>query len=318
MEFVARRRPDPLGVQLDLPLTGTYYPLGFRLEIATNSRDVIEAAGEAWAGREREFDSEPLVMRVVVQPEGDLSQPAAHWKQGHLYSVVCDPWNFAQVDLRSEFAAIHVSQKTAAEHSWLRWYFVEALAYLMLAQRRVVMVHAGCIARNGAGVLLCGASESGKSTLSYACARAGWTWVADDCTCLLPDSPERLALGRSLDARFRIDAPALFPELEQFAVRERPTGKIGIEVRMSALPGIRTDERARIGALAFLERGPGPARAVRISGEEAVDRLLADMPSYGDEVDGIHERTVRRLADGPAYRVRYESVQDGVELISGL
>jgi len=318
LEFLAIRRPDPLGVSLNLPFTGRYFPLGFPLEIATNSREVLEAAGESWAGRKQEFECDPLTMRVVVQPRGELSQDCTHCKQGHLYSVVSDAYNFAHVDLRSQFAFVQVSEQTASDHSWLRWFFLESLAYLMLAQRHVVMVHAGCVARNGFGVLLCGASESGKSTLSYACARAGMSWIADDCTCLLPDSPERIAIGRSQQGRFRVDAPALFPELEQFTARARPTGKIGIEVCMSALPGIRPAGRAPIGALAFLERRQGPPGALRIPGEEAVDRLLADMPTYGEDIDELHERTVRRLAEAPAYRVRYQSLEDGVKLISGL
>ena len=315
---VAQRRRDPLGVQLGLPLKGTYYPLGFQLELSTNSPDVLEAAEESWGGQSRDFAAEPLIMRVIVQPEGELSHEAKFRKQGHLYCVVSDADNFAHIDLRSQFAVIHVSEKTAADHSWLRWFFVESSAYLMLCQRHVVMVHAGCVARDGAGLLLCGASEAGKSTLSYACARAGWTWIADDCTCLLPDSTERIAIGRSRQARFRIDAPALFPELERFTARERPTGKIGIEVDMAAIPGIQTARRAPIAALAFLDRRSGPAGAHAISDEEAIDRLLADMPSYGEEEDALHERTVRQLAGAPAYLARYESIEDGLRVISGL
>ena len=318
LELLASKRPDPLGVSFNLPRSGTYFPLGFRLEIATNSRHVIEAAGESWAGRKQEFECDPLVMRVVVRPEGELSGECTHRKQGHLYSVVSDAYNFAHVDLRSQFAFVQVSDKTASDHSWLRWFFLESLPYLMLAQRRVVMVHAGCVERNGSGVLLCGASESGKSTLAYACARAGMSWVADDCTCLLPDSAERIAIGRSQQARFRLDAPALFPELEQFTIRARPTGKIGIEVCLSDVPGIRTAGRARIAVLAFLERRPGPPDTRRIPGDEAVDRLLADMPAYGEDIDELHERTVRGLAEAPAYRVRYQSIDDGVKIISSL
>jgi hypothetical protein len=311
VEYLGTRRLDPLGIQKRLPLTGTFYPLGFRLDIATNSPDVIEAAREAWAAQAPEFDAPPLTMRVVVEPGGPLSQQATHTKQGHLYSIVSDPQNFAHVDLDTNFAFIRITQATASDHSWLRWFFIESLAYMMLCQRHVVMVHAGCVARNGSGVLLCGPSTAGKSTLSYACARAGWTWIADDCTCLLPDSTDRTAIGRSRHARFRLDAPQLFPEL----ARARPTGKIGIEVPLGDLPHIRTANSAPIGALAFLDRGPGPPALRRISPEEALDLVLADMPCYGPEVDALHERAVRRLVEAPAYRINYQSVDDGIALL---
>jgi hypothetical protein len=303
-------------MQNRLPLTGTFYPLGFRLDIATNSSDVIEAARESWAAQSPEFEDDPLTMRVVVEPGGPLSQDATHSKQGHLYSIVSDSHNFAHVDLDTNFAFVRITQATASDHSWLRWFFIESLAYMMLCQRHVVMVHAGCVARNGSGVLLCGPSTAGKSTLSYACARAGWTWIADDCTCLLPDSADRTAIGRSRQARFRLDAPQLFPELEGYIARARPTGKIGIEVPLNELPHIRTAARTPIGALTFLERAPGPPALRRISPEEALDLILADMPCYGGDVDVLHERTVRQLIEVPAYRLNYQSVQDGVTLLA--
>jgi hypothetical protein len=42
------------------------------------------------------------------------------------------------------------------------------------------------------------------------------------------------------------------------------------------------------------------------------------MPSYGEDVDEIHERAVRRLVEVPAYRARYELIEDGVQLLSAL
>lgn len=302
---------------MDLPLTGTYFPLGFPLDLETNSRDAVEAAEESWGGQRQEYDAPPLRMRVVVRPEGYLSQPAAHRKSGSLYSVISDRDNFAQVDLEDLFAAVHVSQMTASDHTWLRWFFVESLAYLMLSQRDIAMAHAGLVARDGLGVMLCGAAAAGKSTLAYACARAAWTYLSDDATALLAESEDRIVLGWPRRIRFRPEATRLFPELERFAARTRPTGKIAIEVVPADL-GIRTADRAPVGAIAFLERGAGPPSARRISGDEAVERLLADMPSYGGAVDEMHERAVSRLAAAKAVVLRYESIRDGVDLLSGL
>lgn len=310
------RRQDPLGVSIDLSFSGTHYPYGFRLDLSTNSRDVLEAAEESWGGQRREFDAPPMTMRVVVRPEGDLSQPASHRKQGHLFCVVSDRDNFAHIDLQALFASIHVSQKTASDHSWLRWYFVESQAYLMLCQRQIVLLHAGFVARNGSGVMLCGASAAGKSTLAYACARSGWTFLSDDTTALLTDSPGLLALGRPRQVRFRPDAPLHFPEIEQWAARARPTGKIAIEAPTAALP-ITTADRATVGGIAFLERGGGPS-ARQISGEEAVDRLLGDLPSFGADVDDLHERVVSRLAIVPAHVLHYDTIEQGVTLLSAL
>lgn len=201
------KRADHLRSQVPLDLQAAYDPAGFRVEIATNSRDVLRAAEEAWGHYRPEFACEPIRFRVLVDPEGGLSQIPSHRMQGHLYSIVSDPYNFAHIDLARQFGFFHVSQTTAADHSWLRWFFIESAAYLVLTQRYVVPIHAACIVRGGAGILLSGPSGAGKSTLSYACARAGWTFVSDDATWLLPDQAERLAIGRPRHARFRLAAP---------------------------------------------------------------------------------------------------------------
>jgi hypothetical protein len=309
---------DYLGLRTELPFTATHFPLGFCAEIATNSRDVLEAAAECWRHWEARFECEPVRLRILVSPEGPLCPAPVHRMQGHLYSVIADVHNFAHVDVASQFAFVQVSEKTAADHVWLRWFFLESVVYMMLAQRYVAAAHAACVARNGAGLLLCGSSGAGKSTLSYACAREGWTFVTDDCTFLLADSDDRMAIGKPRQARFRLDSPELFPELRQYRPRVRPTGKIGIEVPLADLPHIRTAETAPITGVILLERGPGTPSAIPVTGEEAVARVLSDMPSYGDAVDAMHGRTVRRLAEVAAYRLRYERLEDAIRMLAEL
>jgi hypothetical protein len=312
------KRIDYLRSTVPLDFEETYCPGGFLVEIATNSRDVLRAAEEAWGHCRREFECEPTRFRVLVDPEGGLSEIPSHRLQGHLYSIVADPYNFAHVDLRQQFGFFQVSEATAADHSWLRWFFLESAAYVVLTQRYIVPIHAACIARERFGILLSGPSCAGKSTLSYACARAGWTFVSDDATWLLPNQPERLAIGRPEQARFRPDAPRLFPELEPYIARARPNGKISIEVPIAELRDIRTADRVTIEAVVFLDRGDGAAGIQSVSGAEAVERVLADLPCYSDAVDAMHERTVRKLAGARAWRMRYETLEDALELLGTL
>ena len=60
---------DPLFYDLELPLLKTYHPLGFSLEIATNSEQVLLAAEESW-GHFRKIWAEPAVQLRVVVVEG--------------------------------------------------------------------------------------------------------------------------------------------------------------------------------------------------------------------------------------------------------
>jgi hypothetical protein len=316
-EAVQTERIDPLLCDFDLALSGTFHPAGFPLHISTNSRHVLEAGAESWAPFAREFDTPPLEFRVVVEPEGELAAEPTFRKQRHLLSFVSDAHNFATGDCVTLSASFHLSEATAADRAGLRWFFLEAMAYMLLTQRYLVSLHAACVATNGAGILLCGKWAAGKSTLSFACARAGFTYVSDDCTWLLTGSKDPIAIGKPHQVRFRHDAVRLFPELAGFPAREHPNGKLSIELPTSLFPAIHTAVRSPIRCLAFLDReGAGPAEAERMPAADAAERLLADLPSYGAEVNAIHESTIHHLAGLPAWQVRYRTLEDGIRLLS--
>jgi hypothetical protein len=313
------KRIDPLLCDLDLSLSGTFYPAGFPLRIATNSPHVLAAAAESWATFRREFDTPPMEFRVVVEPAGDLAREPTFRKQLHLLSFVSDAHNFAAGDSLTLSATFHLSEATAANHVWLRWFYLESMAYMLLTQRYVVSLHAACVARDGVGILLCGKSGCGKSTLSFACARAGFTYVSDDCTWLLLDSEDRLAIGKPHQFRLRHDAARHFPELAGYVPIAHPNGKLSIEVPASLFPAVRTQGRCSIHSLVFLDReSGGPARVEPIRPEDAVTALLADLPSYGAEVNAMHEKTIHHLATLPAWHLRYRALDDAVRLLSEL
>ena len=309
-------RPDPLLCHVDLPLRRAYHPAGFRLHLATNASDVIDAADECWRDYELEFACEPMELRVAVYAEGGPASQPCFRLQRNLLSIVSDAHNFAVIDFTTQLGCIYVSKETAADHNLFRWFFLEAIAYLLMAQRYVAPLHAASVARNGTGILLCGASGAGKSTLSFAAACAGWTYLSDDCTWLLAGGSDATAVGRPHQVRLRDDAPGLFPRLAGWGARERPNGKISIEVPTRAFSEIRTALRCRIGGLAWLDRRRGAPPAMRQVEPAEVVRQMLNSSSYGQEVDAMHERATRTLLDLPACRLQYEALDDGLRLLS--
>jgi hypothetical protein len=318
-EAVQTTRIDPLLCDFDLALSGTFHPVGFPLHLATNSRHVLEAAAESWAPFLRESDTPPLEFRVVVEPGGEIAAEPRFRKQRHLLSFVSDAHNFATGDCATLSASFHISEATAADHAGLRWFYLEAMAYMLLTQRYVVSLHAACVASNGAGILICGESGAGKSTLSFACARAGFTYLSDDCTWLLAGSEVPIAIGKPHQVRFRHDAARHFPELEGYPASAHPNGKLSIEVPTSLFPALRTAGRCPIRSLVFLDReSQGPARVRRMRSADGVASLFADLPSYGAEVNAMHEKTIHNLTRLPAWRLRYRTLEDAIRLMSEL
>jgi hypothetical protein len=313
------KRYDPMLCDFVLPFSGTFHPAGFPLRLATNSRDVMEAAGEAWGAWDKAFDTEPLNFRVVVQSGGESAAAPAYRVHAGLLSFIAGADNFATADRRTLTASFFLSEQTCADHSMLRWLFLEAMAYMLLTQRYVVSLHAGCVARNGAGILLCGSSGAGKSTLSVACARAGFTFLSDDCTWILTGTDAPVAIGKPHQARLRGDAARHFPELAGFPARELPNGKLSMEVPTSLLAQVRTMKQVAVSGLVFLNReGEGEACFETIGADEAASLLLRDLPSYGAEVNAVHERTIGRLASLPARRLTYSGLDDGIRLLGEL
>ena len=114
------------------------------------------------------------------------------------------------------------------------------------------------------GRMLAGESFAGKSTLAYACARSGWTYVSDDSVLVVRAREDRYAIGDPHSIRFRIDAPQLFPELADRMPIVRPNGKVAIEVRTAEL-GLTTVPGCQVEHIVVLTRersGPACLRPV--------------------------------------------------------
>jgi hypothetical protein len=188
---------DPLGCHEPLPLVRRFYPIGYALEIATNSEDVIAAAEENWGWFKPAFSSEPLRVRIAVSatPQAGRPDTPSFRAMGHLISIISDRANFAVCDLRDGFAFCRLTEKVAQDRTWMRQRFLDGMVLCMLVCREVTPIHASCVMKNGRGLLLCGRSGAGKSSMAFACASRGWTFVTDDVAYLRRGVADRVVLG---------------------------------------------------------------------------------------------------------------------------
>ncbi len=307
---------------MHLTHSGEFYPHGFPAVVRSNSPLVLAAAGESWSGFARRFEEAPIEVRCLVaeSPAADCPPAPVFRAQGNLMTAVADAENYYCCDLRRGFGFGWVTQATAADTAYLRYHVVDAMIGCLLANLHVVSIHAACVALDGHGVLLAGDSGAGKSSLSYACARRGWTYCSDDGSSLLRRGAGRTVIGEPGVFRFRSTAGELFPEFRGLKDHRRGNGKPTIEVRTSSLPEIRTAVEAHIGSIVFLNR-PGAGADVRLvpmPASEAFARLSFNPwptePPSGDE----HRAAVERLVEAPAYELRYRSLDDAVDRLEKL
>ncbi len=312
--------PDPLLFTLDLPLCKTCYPQGFALTLETNSPEVLKAADESWADFSQRFIEPPIRMRVVVEhaEPGGLPGPPVFRGQGHLVALVSDARNFAVWDREKRFAGIWLSSRSVQDREWLRYHFLESVAYMALSQLYLTPLHAACVARLGSGVLLCGDSGAGKSSLAYACARRGWTYVADDAISLVRSRGDRQVLGRPNQIWFRDNAAELFPELAGRLARRRPNGEMSIEVRTAEVC-IQTAPECRADYIVLLSRPcAGPAKVKPVSRKSVLERILQNMAVLGDGVLEEQEASLRTLFEAQAFELEYIDLAPAVDCLAEL
>ena len=288
---------DPLLCDFEMPLRAVYYPLGFAVEITTNSSEVLAAAEESWGHFRKVFPGTPLQMRVgVVNSESGMCPPEAVCREQHnLLARVADAQNFSVSDLQRGIAFAWVTQAAVEHRPYLRWHFIEGMSWDLLGSRYITSVHAACVQRGEHGVLLCGDSGAGKSTLSYACARSGWTFLSDDSCCLVRGRKDRMVIGNPYQIRFRESATEMLPELKHHR-RTPHNGEMAIEIATASMTEIKTTLRCSVDYVLFLNRGAsGPPRIMPFPKNIALQWFEQIICCSGEEIREAHKATLRNL-----------------------
>jgi hypothetical protein len=312
---------DPVLCDIEMPLRAIYYPRGFAVEIATNAPDVLAAAEESWGRFHKVFSEPPLQLRVgVMGSGGEVSPPlptCRAWR--NLMLMVADAENFAACDLSRGAAFGWFTQAVMEDRPYLRYSFLEASVLCMLQHLYLAPIHAGCVRFRDRGVLLCGDSGAGKSSLAYACARRGWTFVADDTSELVRSQKDLTVVGNPHQIRFREAAVDLFPELGQRVLTRRGTGEMTIELATPVAPEISTALTSSVDHVVFLNRRESlPEGFVPVPKEAALAWFEMVITHGEDESRQSQKTALRRLLEKPILELRYRDLDWAVNQLEAM
>jgi hypothetical protein len=296
-------RLHPLGHPVDIVVSST-------LNNSANSEAVLAAAWKSWGSWPALFDEAP--MRFEIETHGGAAprnaprfEAPSGWLRfsdgGH---------NFAVFELESRTGYMSVGAGAIRDQAGFRHHWLEALVLTALDSVFFTPLHAACVAREGAGTLLCGDSGAGKSSLAYACARRGWTLVSDDAVHLAP-GPESIGVGGSNFIHLREPARSLFPELDALDTGPAPNGKQAIEID-SAAHGLSTARSAVASRCYFLRRRPGPAAVGPFPARAAIQYFLKYL--FPRDTTAA-ERHLREFLSVEPSVLEYEHMEDALSVL---
>jgi hypothetical protein len=303
-----------------LLLTEMFYPLGFPLEVRTNSHEVLELMAELWGNFEKQHSTEPIRSDVHVVEEGAAECPPAPVFRIMLplVTAVADPNNYSIVNLERNRLQTSISRATL-KHRLYAKYFLLGNSGCCIATRFTTPVHAACVSLDGHGILLCGDSGAGKSTLSYACARSGWTYICDDGLYLQNcGSDGRVGTGDCYHVRFRPSAADLFPEVQGLDITPRATGKPSIELPTAPMSHVTRAQRTHIDFIVFLNRRAGETPELRPYRADVARQWMRQGLYGSPESLALQYKTIERLLAAEVFELRYNGLDGAVDRLRTL
>ncbi len=322
MEQIVSSQYDSVLANALLPLRAVYYPLGFPVELSTNSSAILAAAQQSWGLFKPKFSCPPLTLRLGVTENTayspDLPPAPVCRIQNNLMVNVADAYNFVVCDFHTGFSFGWVTQQTAESTLYLRYHILETAVLSMIGALCATPLHAACVAPFGHGMLLCGDSGAGKSSLAFAGARAGWTFISDDASYLPFDQKGRLVVGNCHKIRLRDSGVQLFPELEGRCVTPRATGKPSIEISTGDMPELRKSDSAVIEAIIFLNRRDVEIPELVPFSREAALSWFDQFPYPAIATHQAQKAVVHHLLDVEIFELRYTDLDWAVKRIETL
>lgn len=297
----------PLDYRVQVPL------LGLPLTVCSNSPSVIAAAERSF-GHWRNLAADlvdavaPLRVQVIVghaDPEiGSSGQPMPFVQRAYdEVFIAADSSNLMTAQMDRGVALAFVTPELVANDLHFRHHVLECLALLLASWRDRTPVHAGAVVRNGRAVLLVGHSMVGKSTLCYACLRAGFHLLAEDVVYVSLRQGVRL-WGNAARIHLLPDARGLFAELADVPAQIQANGKYKLAVDLTTTGAERLRLCADQAVICLLQRHDGPASMLTpIDADEVIATLCRKLEAGFDLHQARMPDIAATLARNGAYRL---------------
>jgi hypothetical protein len=193
--------------------------------------------------------------------------------------------------------------RAALDAPWLREAVLDHLGLFLVTARDRTPLHAAAIARRGVALVLVGPSGLGKSSLTFAGWRAGWSVLAEDVV-FVQLEPERALWSLPRGIHLSPSATRHFPELEHEQPVTRPDGRLKLRIQVPS--GARAPMPWRgPTALCLLDReAPGEPTLSVVGAPDAAAQARATLQGGFHRFDHLLDRCIRAVGAAGCWRLR--------------
>jgi hypothetical protein len=294
---------ETLPFQTDFRLAGT------RCLLSTNSHEILQAASN-WRQPVEDADMLSFEMEIVVDSRLDNApEHSAHFRGlGCLVFAMVPPRSFIAYDLLRRRVQVALSNTAACDYSFWSTMLLPITVGVLGATVGVVPLHCACLDRGGSGLLVAGASGTGKSTLATALAAQGFSFLSDDWTYVSKQQSRLVAHGLSTPIKLLPDAVRFFADLDKLTPHTTLNGELAYELDPVSNMGFHVRTFSLPQRLFFLERSatPGcdmvPCRPEYI--EDYFARSVERLPAELTEAKEFRTGVIKMLSASQAWILR--------------
>lgn len=297
---------DFLHRHVDTTLDEHYIAAGALCRLSTNAEGIRDAARQTFTRIHGESSTRHSSFSLRLwADERDTSQPP--WPKpylrglGQLVYFGLDRKSSMLFDLVRRRVIGRVSAGMATDISYWRSTIFPMLMSIVAGSVELVELHASCVAKGSAGMLLLGPGCSGKSTLAKAMLNAGFRVLSDDRIFCSIQNEGLCAYGLPRPIKLRQDAGTWFEEYRN----KQPTHIQNGEPVFHFTPTVSTVLPCEPEVIVYLERIADGCCISRMKRSDVKRQIESDLLAETSGVMKEQAKVIDRLVDVPCWRLQY-------------
>ncbi len=306
--------------------------LGGAFHFAADDARLLRLVDESWRGlrpQRLSADSPRFNIRLQLTSGSSLGAvreppPLRTQGDGRFLCGVMDTANFAIVCPQLRAGLVSISRQLLRFPYHARYELLEFAVFTLASRAQgLVPLHAGCIGRDGSGLLLIGASGAGKSTLALHGMLQDLDVLAEDAVFIEPASLRATGVANFLHLRDEalrfVDSPALAARIRRSPVICRRSGVEKYEVDLRGRGWRIAPAPLRIAGIVFVSgRSAGKgALLAPLAPRLCRERLAASQP-YAAGLPGWKAFDARLSGIGAFELKRASHPRESVAALCGL